>query len=134
MSRQLQIAILFMMATTLAACEKKVWSEDEIADIAGDAAGDAIADSEKVADLESRVSELERKLGAQQAAISANEALASSVSQQVAFNAKVANDNVLAEATKRGECGRTTEYGPGQPPAWIRYVPVPCTEKNYFKK
>lgn len=132
MRRILTVCYLAIAATALSGCEQKTWTQSEIEDIADDVASDAISDSVRISELQSRIDELEQKLGVQQAAIDENEALASSVADQVSFNAKVANDNVLTAATKRGACGYQTVYGPGNPPSWVRNDPITCTRKNYF--
>lgn len=134
MTRTQAIFCFGLVALALSGCEKKTWTHDEIQDIAADVADDVVSDSQRISALESRIEELESKLGMQQSAISQNEALASAVAKQVAYNAKVANENVLAAATKRGACGYQTVTGPGNPPGWIRREPVVCTDENYFDK
>ena len=61
-----RIEIAVVAALLLGSCSgdgKRLYSHDEIEDIASDVASDAIADSEKVRELERRIEALEQRLG-----------------------------------------------------------------------
>lgn len=61
-----RIEIAAAAALLLGSCAgdgPRLYSHDEIEDIASDVASDAIADSERLSDLESRISTIEQRLG-----------------------------------------------------------------------
>ena len=60
-----RIEISVVAALLLGSCSgdgPRLYTHDEIADIAGDAAGDVIADDDKVRELESRIEAIESRL------------------------------------------------------------------------
>lgn len=75
-----------------------------------------VLQAEKIADLEKRVAYLE--------------SLSNSLSDQVAHNAKVANENALKDMTKAGACG--TEYVPAGNGGYV-LANKQCTVKDMKK-
>jgi len=65
MPKRLPYELAILAALLLGSCSgdgPRVYTHDEIEDIASDVAADSINDSEKVKDLEARVDEIERRL------------------------------------------------------------------------
>lgn len=85
----------------------------------------------RVDDLGDRVYDLERKLGTQAAAQEAVAYKADSLAAQVDNNARVANENILKDATAAGECGRETYW---ETPSILRTRNIACTAETYFKR
>lgn len=62
------------------------------------------------ADLETRIMALEREVEATKTTVGIATKTVSSVADQVSKNARVANDNAIADMTAAGACGRETIY------------------------
>lgn len=121
---------LACLGFVLVACEQHTWTRDEIADIADDSIDTSEATS-RIAALEDRVSELETEL--KLASISAEIAREdnAAIQDQVNKNARIANDNVLKDATAAGACGYSQFATPNGGLAWR---PNECTAETYFKR
>lgn len=76
---------------------------------AHDAAAEAVAPlASRVEELESKIEDLESESRATKESVSSVDSLASSLSQTVARNARISNENAAKDMTLRGACG--TEY------------------------
>lgn len=121
---------LVFLGLTLVACEQKTWTRDEIADIADDSI-DASEANARIADLEDRINilETELKLASRRAdtALDVGEA----IQDQVNRNARIANENVLKDATAAGACGYSHFATADGGSVWR---PNECTVESYFKR
>lgn len=106
--------LAFLLLLALAGCgdAKKMWRESEIQEIAGNAA-DAEATMRRnqeqalwtrVEAMEARLKAVEEKTGFQEAYAAAISKDLDTVADQVSGNAKVANENALAEMNRRNAC------------------------------
>lgn len=119
-------------AILLAGCEQKTWTRSEITDIAEDQAdGSATRVASRVDDLETRVDELESRLGMQAAAQAAVADKAANIAARVDNNARIANDNILRDATAAGDCGTESYW---ESPGIFRNRKITCTAETYFKR
>lgn len=93
--RALYYAIALTLSLFLTSCGRRTWTEDEIRDIAADAAEpDYPPDhSSEIEELTGKVTDLEAETANLQAQIDALAAAHDSLSETVNFNADVANRN-----------------------------------------
>ena len=116
-----------MRAAAIAAClmlsacgnsgGKAMWSRDEIADIAGDSV-DASEASGRLDDVEARLTEIEERLGTQEALTKIVSDDLDSTNKVLSKNARIANENALKDMTRRGACGRHSVQYPSGAISW----------------
>lgn len=117
-------AILSLIAiASLSACSDppKVWTEAEIQDIAGDAAGDSDHE-DRIAELETRLDDLEAQIASLGVTVDANARAHESLRGTFNSNVDLVNRQRAAERTARGDCG----YDQVPVAAGIAFKPKPC--------
>lgn len=117
--------VVGIIALLVAGCADAPITRSEAEDIASDYADAATsAQAAQIEALASRVEQLEQQLAGQKAALDA-------VAKVVDGNANIANNNALAAATARGECGtELVRHSNGL----IENRRIQCTNENYFKR
>jgi len=136
-ARSFRYACALAAVIGLTGCDRRMWSEDEIVSIAGEAEPYKGGDTERtmrherqIAQLEARIADLEQDIAGVRALGLENAGNAERIRAAVVGNAKIANQEKLAEMTRRGACGtRTTRLESGV----IMNTQIPCTVADLQK-